>query len=162
MTRAAQIARDAGAAVVSDLERDEWPGFEELLALVDHLIVNQAFAAKRTGCVEAAPAARKLWRPNRQAVVVTCGASGSWWIGDSSSEARHQPAYAVNAVDTTGCGDVFHGAYVAALARGLELEERVRIASAAAALKATRPGGQSSPRWEEVDRMMKGASSSTD
>jgi sulfofructose kinase len=48
----------------------------------------------------------------------------------------------VRAVDTTGCGDVFHGAYAAALARGDELGQRIRFAAAAAALKATRPGGQ--------------------
>jgi sulfofructose kinase len=45
-------------------------------------------------------------------------------------------------VDPTGCGDVFHGAYAATLAQGLDLVERIRWASAAAALKATRAGGQ--------------------
>jgi sugar/nucleoside kinase (ribokinase family) len=45
-------------------------------------------------------------------------------------------------VDTTGCGDVFHGAYAAALAEGLDPAARVRLASATAALKATRSGGQ--------------------
>jgi sulfofructose kinase len=48
----------------------------------------------------------------------------------------------VKVADTTGCGDVFHGAYAAALARGLDLPARVRFAAAAAALKATRHGGQ--------------------
>ena len=43
----------------------------------------------------------------------------------------------MKAADTTGCGDVFHGAYAAALARGDALEQRVRFASAAAAVKAT-------------------------
>jgi len=48
----------------------------------------------------------------------------------------------VDVVDTTGCGDVFHGAYAAALAEGRDLADRVGFASAAAALKATRAGGQ--------------------
>ena len=43
-------------------------------------------------------------------------------------------------MDTTGCGDVFHGAYAAGLAEGLGLSARVRLASATAAMKATRPG----------------------
>ena len=69
---------------------------------------------------------------------------------------KHQPAFKVKAVDTTGCGDVFHGAYASALARGLELEERIRIASAAAALKATQPGGQAgTPDREKLERFMK-------
>jgi sugar/nucleoside kinase (ribokinase family) len=51
-------------------------------------------------------------------------------------EARHHPAFAVEPADTTGCGDVFHGAYAASLARGDALDERIRVATAAAALKA--------------------------
>jgi sulfofructose kinase len=61
------------------------------------------------------------------------------------------PAFAVDVVDTTGCGDVFHGVYAAALAEGLPLEKRVKLASAAAALKAMQPGGQRGiPRREDV------------
>lgn len=143
MTRAAAIARAAGVAVVADLEWDEWPGFTELLALVDHLIISQAFAARRTGETDPAGAVRKLWADDRQAVVVTCGAAGCWYVGGGNSTApRHQPAFRVPVADSTGCGDVFHGAYASALARGLNLSERVRFASAAAALKAMQFGGQ--------------------
>ncbi len=143
MTRAARIAREAGIAVVGDLERNEWPGFDELLALVDHLLVPQSFAEKATGCADPAQAATKLWRQDRQAVVVTCGERGCWFVDAADPHmARHQPAFAVDVVDTTGCGDVFHGAYAAALAEGMGMEERVRLASATAALKATRHGGQ--------------------
>ena len=46
------------------------------------------------------------------------------------------------AVDTTGCGNVFHGAYAAALIHGMSIPVALRFASVAAALKATRPGGQ--------------------
>jgi sugar/nucleoside kinase (ribokinase family) len=63
----------------------------------------------------------------------------------------------VAAVDTTGCGDVFHGAYAAALVRGMGVEERVRFAAAAAALKATRRGGQAgAPTLEEVETFLRG------
>jgi sulfofructose kinase len=151
MVRAARIVRQAGNAVIGDLERDEWPGFDDLFGLVDHLIVNQVLARKRTGCADPAEAARQLWSADRAAVVVTCGVAGSWWIGPGQPVPVHQPALAVDVVDTTGCGDVFHGAYAAALVRGLPLAERVRVASVAAAIKATRPGGQlGCPRWEEL------------
>ena len=69
---------------------------------------------------------------------------------------KHQLAFKVKAVDTTGCGDVFHGAYAFALARGMALEERIRFAAASAALKATQPGGQAGiPTWRAVRRYLK-------
>lgn len=142
MIWAARIARAAGVAVVADFERDEMPQFPDLLELVDHLILARAFAATRTGEAHAGRAAEKLWTPQRQAVVITCGAEGCWYLAATQDGPRHQPAFAVPVVDTTGCGDVFHGAYAAALVRGLDLAARVRFASAAAALKATQRGGQ--------------------
>jgi sugar/nucleoside kinase (ribokinase family) len=139
--RAIRIAREAGIPVVADLERDEDPRFPELLAAVDHPVLSEKFALRVTGAVDAAEAVRRLWRPDRQAVVVTGGEAGCWYTDDGAA-IHHQPAFPVEVVDTTGCGDVFHGAYAAALARGETLAARVRFASAAAALKATQPGGQ--------------------
>jgi sugar/nucleoside kinase (ribokinase family) len=143
MVRAVRVARAAGIPVVADFERDDMAGFADLLALVDHVILSHDFAAKLTGEVHPGGAASKLWTATRRAVVITVGAEGCWYRGGVQPDApRHQPAFAVRAADTTGCGDVFHGAYASALARGLDLTERVRFASAAAALKATRRGGQ--------------------
>jgi sulfofructose kinase len=143
--RAARLALAAGIPVVADLESSsDAPAFAELLAAVDHPIVSLDFARQWTGCEGPAEAALALWSPQRQAAVVTCGADGCWYVGrDEPTRARHQPAFAVQVVDTTGCGDVFHGAYAAGLARGLDLPARVQWAAATAALKATRPGGQS-------------------
>ena len=140
--RAAGIARAAGIPVVADLESDRAPRFSELLGLVDHLVVSRGFAEQLTGASDPAAAAQAM-APDRQAVVVTCGPKGCWYLGsDEPGAARHQPAFAVDVVDTTGCGDVFHGAYAAALAEGSDLAARVRLAAATAALSATRPGGQ--------------------
>ena len=152
MTRAARIAREAGLAVVADLERDEQPGFETLLELVDHLIVSRAFAARRTGTDDPTAAARhslgggpqRRCRHLRRGRMLASGADGTSPV--------HQPAFRVPVVDTTGCGDVFHGAYAAALARGLDLADRVRFASAAAALKAMHAGAQAGiPTRAEVE-----------
>jgi sulfofructose kinase len=139
--RAARIARSAGIPVVSDFENHEEPGFSELLALVDHPIFSQRMAEALTGEKDAGRAAAKLWNNERAVVVVTCGGRGAWFVG-CAEEPRHVPAFKLNAVDTTGCGDVFHGAYAAALARGRSAEECVRFAAAAAALKALTHGGQ--------------------
>ena len=69
----------------------------------------------------------------------------------------HHPAFPVKVVDTTGCGDVFHGAYAAGLVLGMTLSERVRVASAAAALKAVRAGGQEGiPNLDTVQAFLKG------
>jgi sugar/nucleoside kinase (ribokinase family) len=156
MTWAVRVAREAGVPVVADFERGEMPGFPDLLALVDHLIVSSEFAAWATGVGSPAEAAAQLWNADRRAVVVTCGAEGAWYVA-GAGPARHQPAFAVSAVDTTGCGDVFHGAYAAALVRGLDVGERVRFASAAAALKATRRGGQAgAPTLEQVETFLPG------
>jgi sugar/nucleoside kinase (ribokinase family) len=155
MIRAARIARRAGIPVVGDLETFELPGFEELLGLADHLIVSENFARRYTGARRASQGVRRLWRPDRAVVVVTCGADGCWWRDRIEAKPRHHPAFQVAAVDTTGCGDVFHGAYAAALAKGLSLRERLRVASGAAALKATRAGGQTgSPTWRALQAFL--------
>ncbi len=143
MVRAARLAREAGRAVVADLERNDWPGFPELLDLVDHLIVAEKFAARLTGVADPQEAVARLWTPARQVVVVTCGEQGGYYrASDEPGAVQHYCAFAVPVQDTTGCGDVFHGAYAAALARGLGLEKRLRFAAAAAALKAMQPGAQ--------------------
>jgi sugar/nucleoside kinase (ribokinase family) len=159
MTRAARIARGAGIPVVADLESDEQPGFDALSDLVDHLVLSESFACKRTGAASGAEAAAKLWAAGRRAVVVTCGRDGAWFVGpEHPATPRHQPAFPVEVVDTTGCGDVFHGAYASALARGLDLAARVRFAAAAAALKATQCGGQAGiPTLEAVEKYLQRA-----
>lgn len=156
MIRASRIARENGVPIVADFERASGPEFSELLELVDHLIVSQTFAENLTGKSSPSDAARALGSNDRAAVVVTCGEKGCWYLaGKTGLPPKHFPAFAVKTVDTTGCGDVFHGAYASALARGLNLDERVRFASATAALKATQPGGQAGiPNFEQVQRFL--------
>lgn len=155
MIRAATIARAATIPVVADFESSHLPRFSELLALVDHLILSEAFARKITGAQSVAGAAKKLWHSGREVIVITCGAAGCWYLEAGGAEPKHLPAFRVKAVDTTGCGDVFHGAYAAALARGATVLERLRWASAAAALKATRHGGQAGiPGDAQVKRFL--------
>ncbi len=152
--RAVRLARETKVAVVADFERDPGGPFTELLALVDHLILSEQFAAELTGEKDPAIAAQRLWAEDRSAVVVTCGASGCWYLGNGSN-AVHCAAFSVPVIDTTGCGDVFHGAYAAALAKGADLPGRIAIASATAALKATQPGGQAGcPTRSQVDRFL--------
>ena len=157
MIRAARLAGEAGIPVVGDFEKESEPPFRELLARVDHVIVSGPFAQKFTGKSDPAAAAKALWTKGRNVVVVTCGVEGCWYLcADQPHVIYHQKAFSVQAVDTTGCGDVFHGAYAAELARGNGLADRIRFASAAAALKATKAGGQAGiPSREVVEEFLR-------
>ncbi len=150
--RAARAARAAQVAVVADLEDETGPGFGQVLSLVDHLILSESFALRLTGKSTAVEAVLALWHPTRAAVIVTCGSGGCWSLSAGGPSApRHHAAFPVDAVDTTGCGDVFHGAYAAALSRGDPLADRIRFAAAAAALKAART---EIPRRFEVNQLL--------
>jgi sugar/nucleoside kinase (ribokinase family) len=157
MIRAAKIARGTGVPVVADFESSDRPEFPQLLALVDHLIVSQEFAAELTGLTTPAAIVNALWTNERATVAITKGGEGCWFrTREDRAQVRHQPAFRVQIVDTTGCGDVFHGAYASALARGAGASERIQFASAAAALKATQPGGQSGiPGRQSVEAFLR-------
>ena len=142
MIRAAKLARAAAIPVVADFESSHMRGFKELLALSDHLILSRDFACGLTGERTPQGVATKLWSSKRSAVVITAGAEGCWFRDRSQEKVMHCPAFKVAARDTTGCGDVFHGAYAFGLARGLDLVARIELASATAALKARARGGQ--------------------
>jgi sugar/nucleoside kinase (ribokinase family) len=154
--RAVEVARAAGVAVVADFERHGGEGFDELVPRVDHLVLPERFAKELTGADSPQEAVKRLCTPDRQAVVVTCGPRGCYYAdANTSDKPRHLPAPPLDAVDTTGCGDVFHGAYCTVLAEGQPLPARVRFATATAALKATQEGGQSGiPSREAVDRFL--------
>ena len=151
--RAVEVARRLGVPVVADFERDNVPHWVEFFPRVDHLILSRNFAAKL--CGENAPevAARALWNSEREIVVITAGEQGCYAF--DGRDVAHVPAYATQVVDTTGCGDVFHGVYAATLAWNWPLQKRLRWASAAAALKARRVGAQAGiARFGEVEKFV--------
>lgn len=112
----------------------------QLLALVDMLIVNQgelAAIASIRGSVAQCLAAIDV-----PCIVVTLGQHGC--CARSDGEFLYQPAFAVNAIDTTGAGDTFCGTLVAALHQGCSVAQALRQGAAAGALACTRPGAQTS------------------
>ncbi len=141
MIRAARLARKHGIPVVADFERVSGPEFPELLDLADHLILSESFALKLTGRRKIEHALAALWTKTRSVVVITAGEKGCWFASAAGrSEIKHYPALRVDVVDTNGCGDVFHGAYAAGLAKGKDLEARIALATITAAAKAQRIG----------------------
>jgi sulfofructose kinase len=141
--KAAKLAREFGVPVVADLEWPKHEGTAELLALVEHVIMPLHFAVALAGERDPARAVSRLHaRCPRACTAVTCGADGCYFlVGADAGGVRHQPAPAVKAVETTGCGDVFHGAYASAVAAGHNAAECIRWAAAAAAVYASRPSG---------------------
>ena len=151
----ATLARRKSLPVICDIERvDE--GLKELLPLVDHCIVGLAFAQRLTGAFSPEAVLQRLrtdWRTGSACCAVTDGERGCWFcIGD---EVQHLPAFPTEAVDTTGCGDAFHGAYIAELVRGATAPEALRFAAGTAALVAERIGGRSAlPHRDEVQALI--------
>lgn len=139
--RAATAAREAGVAVVADFERATDPGAARLFGLTDHLVLPHDLALSWTSTSSPTEAVEALWSADRAAVVVTAGAEGCWYRQRDGDGVRHHPAPVVDVVDTTGCGDVFHGVYAASLATGDDVARCVAAATTAAAACATHPGG---------------------
>ena len=125
--------------IVSDVEAEVESAS---LKQVQHLVLPMAFARRLTGETEPEVIVSALWNDRRAAVVVTDGADGVWFRDATTADCKHQPSFDVPVLDTTGCGDVFHGAYAVALARELDTLERVRFAAAAGAVCATGRGGR--------------------
>lgn len=153
--RAVELARAHGIPTVGDVERENGPGVRELMTQIDHLIVGAQLAERVTGETKPERMVRALDRPGRICSVVTAGEEGCWYM-EHGGPVRHFPTYTVQVVDTTGCGDVFHGAYAACLAKGADIPAAIQVATAAAALKATQPGGRTGiPSRTTVDRFIR-------
>lgn len=86
---------------------------------------------------------------------VTCGSAGVYWLRNGM--VQNLPAFEVDVVDTLAAGDVFHGAFALALAESQMIDDALRFASAASALKCTRFGGRLGiPSRDEVEEIMNG------
>lgn len=112
-------------------------GTRQLMDKVDFLVCSEKFAVQWAGDVQTALSALALIAP---AVVITLGESGLIW--QRGDERGSLPALAVKAIDTTGAGDAFHGAFAAALALGMDWLSILRYASVAGSLCCTQLGAR--------------------
>ena len=137
---AAEFALAAGTPVVVDVERPD-PGTRELFGLATWPIVPESFIREATGASSLDTGVAMLRTANNRAVIVTLGERGV--IAYTDEGIIRRPAYHVEpVVDTTGAGDVFHGAFSYGIALGYELEENLAFASAAAGLSCRGLGGR--------------------
>ncbi len=115
------------------------PGTQKLMFEVDYLIASRKFAAQWLGRDDP-PEALKALAVKSKACVITLGEEGLIWQRDG--ECGTLAAFPVQAVDTTGAGDIFHGAFALALAQGFSWLAALRFAAACAALGCTKLGAR--------------------
>ena len=132
-------ARSLGIPTVLDGDVADAEVFERLLPLTDHAIFSEPALAAFAGSADDA-SLNKLARFNCRVTAVTRGGEGVSW--HENGRLQRRAAFPVAVVDTTGAGDVFHGAYALAIGASLTVPDAMAFASAAAALKCTRSGGR--------------------
>ncbi len=137
---AARWARQAGFPVVADLD-NLYPGVEALLENVDYLLASRDFPERllrETDVLKSLPLLARSYAC--RIAGVTLGRDGALaWDGE---QFHYAPAYRVEAVDTTGAGDIFHGAFIYALLQGWPLGQQLEFSCAAAALNCLATGAR--------------------
>lgn len=153
---AARFARSCGVKVSFDGGAHRYrPEMQDLIPFCDVCIVAQDFAEKFSGRRDISAAAGAILRQGPNLVVVTAGLDGSW-VFPADSGAFHQPALRMpSVVDTTGCGDSYHGAFLFGMLNGYSLADCAALASGAAALNSQALGGRAAlPTLPQVTRFL--------
>ena len=152
---AAQQAKNMGLTIVMDAGTMR-EGSQKLVAMVDILIASERFAEPLVGDITSPEKAlRTLHGLGPKEVIITLGSKGS--IGLSGKKIIFQKAFSIDVVDTTGAGDVYHGAYIYGLLQGWDMQKCMRFASVASAIKCTHIGAQRGiPALEEIKEFMRG------
>jgi len=151
-TEAARQVHAGGGKVVAHLFGIDGP-VAELVHHVDAIILPEFAVEPLVGEFDIPGALAALAALGGDMPAITVGPRGCYYL--AQGEVYHCPAFQVRAVDTTGCGDSFHGAFTFAMARGMDQHEAIRFSSAVAGLKATRLGGRSGlPTLEAVLQFM--------
>jgi sugar/nucleoside kinase (ribokinase family) len=130
-----KAAREAGATTSVDLlapgdpDMLEWVG--ACLPYVDHLLPNDEQLVGFTGKDDLAEAAQVLLDRGVGTVAVTCGGDGA--LVASASGVERIPAFEVEVVDTTGCGDAFSAGFLLGVAGGRTPTQAAVLGNATAA-----------------------------
>ncbi len=136
---AARRAKALGIPVMLDAGRVR-DGMLELASLCDYVVGSEEFARGLGWTGDGTAFAETVREHGWGTTTITLGERGSYTYHGFRSV--YVPAFPINVVDTTGAGDVFHGAYIAGILQGWDLETVLYFASGAAALKCTVFGGR--------------------
>ncbi len=147
-------ARRRGIPVVIDVD-SAMSMREGLLTASSHLIFSSEALQATADIADDAAALQKLAKVTPAFLAGTRGSQGTVWLDPNGGGLRQTAAFPVHTVDTLGAGDVFHGAFALAMTENQDLEDALRFASAAAAIKCTRFGGAfACPQRAEVEAFL--------
>ncbi len=152
---AAKEARKKGIPVMLDAGRVR-EGMIDLANLSDYIVASEEFARglRKDKPFDPEEAIEKIRSFGAKAATITLGDKGS--ITLYNDDIFRTPAFKVDAVDTTGAGDVFHGGYIYGILQKWDIKEVVRFASAFAAIKCRKLGGRAGiPGLKETMEFMK-------
>jgi sulfofructose kinase len=147
--RAAHIAREHSVPSTSDIDRLT-ERTRELIDTVTIPIFAEHVPTRVTDINDQEGALHALRRPHHRMLCVTLGEQGAMAL--DATGIHYAPAFQVNAVDTTGAGDVFRAGFIYALLREWPVDDILRFANAAAAVSCTRLGALGGiPALDEVE-----------
>jgi sulfofructose kinase len=138
----ADFARGCGVPVSLDgceIEADH-DATARLVSKVDILITNESYPTLLTGLKDDDEALVALAKAGPRIVISTKGSKGCRLVEGTSIKAY--PAYKIKVLDTTGAGDVFHGAFLSAQLKGWSIDDSVKFASACSAINCLALGGR--------------------
>ena len=145
---AAKYAKERGVKVSLDAG-GLYPNIEKLLPFVDILIPSAEFALGITGKQDIPSACRALQEKYAPEILaVTDGSNGGYYW--ENGKAVHYDSVKVQAIDTNGAGDTFHGAFLVAYCEGMEIGQCCEFASKVAAYKCTQKGARTYPLNREI------------
>jgi sulfofructose kinase len=153
VARAAEIARRHAIPVTVDVDTI-YHGFDRVLPNVDYLIASSEFPTAWTGETDPFRALETIQNEyGMRVAAMTLGAHGA--LAREDGKYHYSPAFVVNCVDTTGAGDVFHGAFCYAVLQGLPMCQALDFSNAMAALNCTALGARGGiSGLEEVRALM--------
>jgi len=140
VSRAAEIARRHQITVSVDVDTI-YPGFEGVLPNVDYLIASSDFPSRWTHEPEPFRALSMIQDEyGMRVAAMTLGADGS--LARVEGRFIYSPGFVVDAIDTTGAGDVFHGAFCYSVIESMPVREALEFSNAMAALNCTALGAR--------------------
>jgi sulfofructose kinase len=132
VAHAARLARGNGIPVTVDVDTI-YPGFENVLPNVDYLVASSEFPGRWTRLDDPFRALEKLQSDyGMKVAAMTLGAHGA--LARVDGQFIYAPAFVINCIDTTGAGDVFHGAFCYAVLQKMPIDEALEFSNAMAAL----------------------------
>jgi sulfofructose kinase len=140
VARAAEIARRHQIAVTVDVDTI-YPGFDRVLPNVDYLVASSEFPSRWTREPDPFRALTMIQDEyGMRVAAMTLGAHGA--LARVDGQFIYSPAFVVDCVDTTGAGDVFHGAFCYAVLQSMPVREALEFSNAMAALNCTSLGAR--------------------